>query len=132
MKHESIIVVYDSCQSIAEEIADLLGAETVSVQSVNDRHVASSQSFVLAVEYQSDGQLTPHWQYAIQTFCKADLSGKNFAVFVALGNSEDHCVVQELCAGFKRCNAQIVGGQPYAGSLEWDLDNWVCSISPYL
>ena len=35
MKHESIVVVYDSCQAIAEEIADKLGAETVSVQSVN-------------------------------------------------------------------------------------------------
>ena len=60
MKHESIIVVYDSCQAMAEEIADMLGAETVSVQSVNNRHVESSQSFVLAVEYQTDGQLTPH------------------------------------------------------------------------
>jgi hypothetical protein len=29
MKHESIVVVYDSCQAIAEEIADKLGAETV-------------------------------------------------------------------------------------------------------
>ena len=27
MKHESIVVVYDSCQAIAEEIADKLGAE---------------------------------------------------------------------------------------------------------
>ena len=31
MKHESIVVVYDSCLAIAEEIADKLGAETVSV-----------------------------------------------------------------------------------------------------
>ena len=35
MKHESIVVVYDSGQAIAEEIADKLGAETISVQSVN-------------------------------------------------------------------------------------------------
>ena len=34
MKHESIVVVYDSCEAIAEEIADKLGAETVSVQSM--------------------------------------------------------------------------------------------------
>ena len=33
MRHESIVVVYDSCQAIAEEIADKLGAETVSVQN---------------------------------------------------------------------------------------------------
>ena len=51
MKHESIIVVYDSCQAMAEEMADMLGAETVSVQSVNNRHVENGRSFVLALEY---------------------------------------------------------------------------------
>ena len=50
MKHESIVVVYDSCQAIAEEIADKLGAETVSVQSMNVRQIENSQSLVLAVE----------------------------------------------------------------------------------
>jgi len=39
MKHESIVVVYDSCQAIAEEIADKLGAETISVQSINNRQI---------------------------------------------------------------------------------------------
>ena len=64
MKHESIVVVYDSCQAIAEEIADKLGAETISVQSMNIRQIENCQSLVLAVEFQSDGQLSPHWQYA--------------------------------------------------------------------
>ena len=36
MKHESIVVVYDSCQAIAEEIADKLGAETISVQNFRE------------------------------------------------------------------------------------------------
>ena len=45
MKHESIIVVYDSCQAIAEEIADKLGAETVSVQSINNRQIENCQSY---------------------------------------------------------------------------------------
>ena len=49
MKHESIVVVYDSCQAIAEEIADKLGAETVSVQSISVRQIENSQSLVLAV-----------------------------------------------------------------------------------
>ena len=68
MKHESIVVVYDSCQAIAEEIADKLGAETVSVQSMNVRQIENSQSLVLAVEFQDGGNLSPHWQYAIQMF----------------------------------------------------------------
>ena len=43
MKHESIVVVYDSCQAIAEEIADKLGAETVSVQSLNNRQIKTAR-----------------------------------------------------------------------------------------
>ena len=75
MKHESIVVVYDSCQAIAEEIADKLGAETVSVQSMNIRQIENSQSLVLAVEFQTDGPLSPHWQYACQMFRGASLRG---------------------------------------------------------
>jgi hypothetical protein len=43
MKKESIVVAYDSYQAIAEEIADKLGAETVSVQSMNIRQIENSQ-----------------------------------------------------------------------------------------
>lgn len=71
MKHESIVVVYDSCQAIAEEIADKLGAETVSVQSMNVRQIENSQSLVLAVEFQDGGNLSPHWQYASQMLRRA-------------------------------------------------------------
>ena len=70
MKHESI-VVYDSCQAIAEEIADKLGAETISVQSMNVRQIENSQSLVLAVEFQDGGNLPPHWQYASQMLRRA-------------------------------------------------------------
>lgn len=132
MKHESIIVVYDSCQALAEEIADLLGAESISVQSVNNRYVENGQSFVLAVEYQTDGHLTTHWQYAFQTFCRTDLSGKKFALFVALGNIQDHDTGMELCDELRKGGAHIVGDLPNAVYPSWKLDNWVCSISPNL
>ena len=54
MKHESIIVVYDSCLAMAEKIADKLGAGTVSVQSMNIRQVENCQSFVLAAEFMAN------------------------------------------------------------------------------
>ena len=95
MKHESIVVVYDSCQAIAEEIADKLGAETVSVQSLNNRQVENCQSLILAVEFQTDGPLSPHWQYACQMLRGANMSGKNIAVMVALGNSLDNGIYAE-------------------------------------
>ena len=125
--------MYDSCQAIAEEIADKLGAETVSVQSMNNRQVENCQSLVLAVEFQADGPLSPHWQYACQILRGASLSGKSVAVMVALGNSQDNGIYTEAFLSELRQNgAHIVGGQPYAGSSSWNLDNWVCAISPNL
>lgn len=96
MKHESIVVVYDSCQAIAEEIADKLGAETVSVQSMNVRQIENSQSLVLAVEFQDGGNLSPHWQYAVQMFRCASLRGKNLAVMVAHGNRGDNGIYADV------------------------------------
>ena len=133
MKHESIVVVYDSCQAIAEEIADKLGAETVSVQSMNIRQIENCQSLVLAVEFQADGPLSPHWQYACQIFRGASLSGKNVAVMVALGNSQDNGIYADAFNRELRLNgAHIIGEQLYSGASGWNLDNWVCAISPNL
>jgi flavodoxin len=133
MKHESIIVVYDSCQAMAEKIADKLGAETVSVQSMNIRQVENCQSFVLAVEFMANGQMAPHWQYAFLTFREVSLKGKNFAVFVALGNKHDNGrVAKEFCDGLKEKGAHIVGELLFANTHEQSLDNWICAISPNL
>ena len=133
MKHESIVVVYDSCLAIAEEIAGKLGAETVSVQSMNNRQIENSQSFVLAVEFQSAGQLTPHWLYAFLNLHAVSLKGKRIAVFVTLGNKhDDDHVAKEFCDKLKENGAHIVGELQYAGTPEWNLDNWVCAVSPNL
>ena len=133
MKHESIVVVYDSCQAIAEEIADKLGAETISVQSMNIRQIENSQSLVLAVEFQNDGHLSPHWQYACQMFRGASLSGKKLAVMVALGNRHDNGIYADaFCRELKENGAHIVGDYLYADAPTCNLNNWICTISPNL
>ena len=133
MKHESIVVVYDSCQAVAEEIADKLGAETVSVQSLNIRQIENSQSLVLAVEFQADGPLSPHWQYACQMFRGTSLRGKNVAMMVALGNSYDNGIyVEAFNRELRQNGAHIVGDRLYAGMSGCNLDNWVCAVSPNL
>ena len=133
MKHESIVVVYDSCQAIAEEIADKLGAETISVQSLNNRQIENCQSLVLAVEFQSDGPLSPHWQYASQMLRGSSLSGKNVAVMVALGNSQDNSIyAKSFLSELRQNGAHIVGEQLYAGMSGGNTDNWICSVSPNL
>jgi len=144
MKHESIVVVYDSCQAIAEEIADKLGAETVSVQSMNVRQIENSQSLVLAVEFQDGGNLSPHWQYASQMFRGASLNGKNLAVMVALGNRHDNGIYADVfCRELRENGAHIVGDCLYADTPTCNLshsisgrsnilENWICAISPNL
>ena len=133
MKHESIVVVYDSGLAIAEEIADKLGAETVSVQSMNVRQIENSQSFVLAVEFQEGGHLSPHWQYASQMLRGASLSGKNLAVMVALGNRHDNGIYAEaFCTELRQNGAHIVGDYLYADAPTCNLNNWICAISPNL
>ena len=133
MKHESIVVVYDSCLAIAEEIAGKLGAETVSVQSMSSRQIENSQSLVLAVEFQANGPLSPHWQYACQMLRGTSLSGKNVAVMVAMGNSQDNGIYADAFNSELRQNgAHIVGDRFYTGTIGGNLDNWVCAISPNL
>ena len=133
MKHESIVVVYDSCQTVAEEIADKLGAETVSVQSMNVRQIENSQSFVLAVEFQDGGNLSPHWQYASQMFRGASLNGKNLAVMVSHGNRSDNGIYADaFCRELRENGAHIVGDYLYTDSPNCNLNNWICAISPNL
>ena len=133
MKHESIVVVYDSCQAIAEEIADKLGAETGSVQSMNVRQIENSQSFVLAVEFQNGGNLSPHWQYASQMFRGASLNGKNLAVMVSHGNRSDNGIYADaFCRELRENGAHIVGDYLYTDSPNCNLNNWICAISPNL
>ena len=122
MKHESIVVVYDSCLAIAEDIADKLGAETISVQSINQRQIENCQSLVLAIEFQTEGPLSPHWQYANQMFNDASLDGKKIAVMVALGNKQNNgAYVGEFFSGLRKKGAHIVGDQLYTGTIGFNL-----------
>ena len=133
MKHESIVVVFDSCQAIAEAMADMLGAETISVQSMNIRQIENCQSLVLAIEFQADGPLSSHWQYACQLFRGASLTGKIVAVMVAMGNRLDNGIYAEAFLSELRQNgAHIVGDLLYASASGSDLENWVCAVSPNL
>ena len=144
MKHESIAVIYDSCQAIAEEIADKLGAETVCIQNLNLRLIENCPSFVLTIEFQSDGNLSHHWQYASQMFEGSNLTGKNIALLIAYGNKYDTQTSTELiCSELSRSGAHIISDKFYADFFEHnlektsylyskDLDNWISAISPNL
>lgn len=130
MRHESISVVYDSSMAIADEIANKLGAETISVQSLSQRSIESCQSFVLGIDFMPGNDLTPRWLYGFQMLLSRDLSGKAFAVFVALGSYGEHVAVNGICDMLKSCGARIVGDVLYVDSAEENIDEWIGTISP--
>ena len=73
MRTESIIVVYESNPSLAEEIACRLGAMTMSVRELNHHNIKNSKSMILGIDLTSDGQLTPSWEDALQILRRENL-----------------------------------------------------------
>jgi hypothetical protein len=100
---------------------------------MNVRQIENSQSFVLAVEFQDGGNLSPHWQYASQMFRGASLNGKNLAVMVSHGNRSDNGIYADaFCRELRENGAHIVGDYLYTDSPNCNLNNWICAISPNL
>ena len=133
MMHESIVVVYDNCQAIADVIAYGLGAVTVSAQNISNRQVENCQSLVLALECQEGGQLNPHWQYVSNMLGRQRLDKKRVAILVASGNRQDNgSCVDALQTKLKENGARIVGDLLYTANPHDNLLNWVSAISPSL
>lgn len=130
MRRESIIVVYGSNQAIAEEIADKLGAETLSVEHLSRRTIENSRSMILGIDLHTDGQLTASWQYAHQLLQQEDLSGKAFAEYVALGTWQENGAADEFRDMLKRHGAHVVSDIRYVGSPQWNTDYWIGTVSP--
>ena len=133
MRHESIFVVYDSCQATAEEIADMLGAEPVSVQVLNARMMESARNFVFCITLEGDGQIPIPWLYVWQMFLKNNNQGKGFAMLVFNGeNTKDNWIVENICKDLRKSGAHMIGEVFYADSDPWSRDCWIAGISPNL
>ena len=133
MRHESIFVVYDSCQATAEEIADKLGAEPVSVQVLNSRMMESARNFVLCITLDGDGQIPIPWLNVWQMFSKKNNQGKGVAMLVFNGeNTKGNWVVENFCKDLRKSGAHMIGEVFYADSDQWSRDCWIAGISPNL
>lgn len=130
MRKESIIVIYGSNQDTAEEIADKLGAETLSVEHLSHRTIENSRSMILGIDLQLDGQLTPSWQYAHQLLQQEDLSGKAIAMYVALGTRQEYSAAEDFCKMLKEHGAHVVSNVQYVATPQWNTDYWISMVSP--
>lgn len=79
------LVVYGSstgtCQSIAETIAEKLGAEVVDVANLDDAQVNEAENLILGTSTWGAGEVQDDWYDGLNKLKKLDLNGKTVALF---------------------------------------------------
>ena len=160
------LVVYGSstgtCQSIAETIAEKLGAEVVDVANLDDAQVNEAENLILGTSTWGAGEVQDDWYDGLNKLKKLDLNGKTVALF-GCGDCESYGDtfvggIGELYHGIKDSGARFVGavatdgytfdyseavvkgrfiGLPLDDVNEEDqtdsrIDRWITEISPNL
>lgn len=76
------LVVYGSstgtCQSIAETIAEKLGAEVVDVANLDDAQVNEAENLILGTSTWGAGEVQDDWYDGLNKLKKLDLNGKSW------------------------------------------------------
>ena len=117
------LVVYGSstgtCQSIAETIAEKLGAEVVDVANLTDGQVDEAENLLLGTSTWGAGELQDDWYDGLNKLKKLDLNGKTVALF-GCGDCEAYC--DTFCGGMKELHdaaeaagAHVIGSVDAAG-----------------
>ena len=79
------LVVYGSstgtCQSIAETIAEKLGAEVIDVANLDDAQVNEAENLILGTSTWGAGEVQDDWYDGLNKLKKLDLNGKTVALF---------------------------------------------------
>lgn len=160
------LVVYGSstgtCQSIAETIAEKLGAEVIDVANLDDAQVNEAENLILGTSTWGAGEVQDDWYDGLNKLKKLDLNGKTVALF-GCGDCESYGDtfvggIGELYHGIKDSGARFVGavatdgytfdyseavvkgrfiGLPLDDVNEEDqtdsrIDRWITEISPNL
>ena len=111
------IVVYGSstetCEAIAEKIAQKLGCEAIDVQNLTADVVSNNQNLILGTSTWGAGELQDDWYDGLKVLQGADLSGKTIALF-GCGDCESYGDtfvggIGELFNALKSSGARFVG-----------------------
>ena len=99
---KSTIVIYGTstgtCQGIAENIANKLGAEVVNVADIDDATVNNHENLILGTSTWGAGEMQDDWYDGVKTLKSAGLSGKAVAIF-GCGDCESY--PDTFCGGMK-------------------------------
>ena len=113
------IVIYGSCQSIAEKIASKLKVEAIDVQTLDAGVVDSYDNLIIGTSTWGAGELQDDWYDGLKLLQGANLSGKTIAIF-GCGDCESYgdtfvSAMGELYNGLKGSGAAFIGRVPTAG-----------------
>ncbi len=116
------LVVYGSstgtCQSIAETIAEKLGAEVVDVANLDDAQVNEAENLILGTSTWGAGEVQDDWYDGLNKLKKLDLNGKTVAIF-GCGDCESYGVT--FCGGMDEIYSALQDkGVKFVGQVSTD------------
>lgn len=116
------LVVYGSstgtCQSIAETIAEKLGAEVVDVANLDDAQVNEAENLILGTSTWGAGEVQDDWYDGLNKLKKLDLNGKTVALF-GCGDCESYG--DTFCGGMDEIYSALQGkGVKFVGQVSTD------------
>ena len=105
---EKTLVVYGSstgtCESIAQKIANLLGAEVVDVANLSDAQVNDAKNLILGTSTWGAGEMQDDWCDGVKKLQSLDLNGKTVALF-GCGDCESYS--DTFCGGMDEIYSAI-------------------------
>ncbi len=105
---EKTLVVYGSstgtCESIAQKIANLLGAEVVDVANLSDAQVNDAKNLILGTSTWGAGEMQDDWYDGVKKLQSLDLNGKTVALF-GCGDCESYS--DTFCGGMDEIYSAI-------------------------
>lgn len=105
---EKTLVVYGSstgtCESIAQKIANLVGAEVVDVANLSDAQVNDAKNLILGTSTWGAGEMQDDWYDGVKKLQSLDLNGKTVALF-GCGDCESYS--DTFCGGMDEIYSAI-------------------------
>lgn len=105
---EKTLVVYGSstgtCESIAQKIANLLGAEVVDVANLSDAQVNDAKNLIFGTSTWGAGEMQDDWYDGVKKLQSLDLNGKTVALF-GCGDCESYS--DTFCGGMDEIYSAI-------------------------
>ena len=131
---KSTIVIYghesELTKADAKRIAYLLKAQTTCTRHIGEAIMNGVENFVLCLPSLNAEGAEREWQDFIVTFRSMNLTGKRFAIYVPSDSPSTNRLDDLKYVLYLRGARHIIN--PSFDLPNYDIDNWICVVSPNL